>query len=178
VNLESSQVWYASDRRARSAHKVVVYDDIGSLIVRPNRIEFRGPATSLTISPVDRLDRSRQRWNWLMYMLANLAMSPVYALWWYFIAWVVAEPWRYVVLSALALNAVGIALGQSVTWIVVTGRDGLGQPVRAWFASGENRGWAGIFGARRELYDQVVHALQPDGPPNHPAAADGGRAGR
>lgn len=180
MSFESSPVWYASDRRARSVHKVVVYDDIGSLIVRPNVIEFRGAQARLTISPVERLDRARQSWNWVVYLLANLAMSPVYALWWYLIAWFAGEPGKYVVFSVVALNLLGLAIGQSVTWIIATGRDGAGQPVRVWFASGENRGWAGIFGATRRLYQQAQQALQPEAyaPPNQPAAADGGRGGQ
>ena len=84
------------------------------------------------------------------------------------------------VLSVVALNLIGLAIGQSVTWIVVTGRDAAGQPVRVWFASGENQGWAGIFGATRRLYQEALLALQPEayGPPNQPAAADGGRGGQ
>jgi len=180
VSFESSQVWYASDRRARSAHKVFVYDDIGSLIVRPNIIEFRGAEARLTISPVERLHRARQSLNWVMYLLANLAMAPVYAMWWYLIAWFIASAEKYVVLSVVALNLVGLAIGRSVTWMVVTGRDGAGQPVRVWFASGENRGWAGIFGATRRLYQQVQRALQPEAnaPSNKLGAADGGRGGQ
>lgn len=115
-----------------------------------------------------------------MYLLVNLAMAPVYAMWWYFIAWFIADAGKYVVLSVVALNLLSLAIGKSVTWIVVTGRDGAGQSVRVWFASGENRGWAGIFGATRRLYQQAQRALQPEAyaPPNQPAAADGGRGGQ
>ena len=180
MSFQSAQVWYASDRRARSAHKVFVYDDIGSLTVHPNKIEFNGAKVRLTISPVQRLDRAKQSWNWAMYLLANLAMSPVYALWWYLIAWFLAAPGEYVVFSVVALNIAGIAIGRSVTWIVVTGRDDDGQPVRAWFASGQNQGWAGIFGATKRLYQGALHGLQAEAhpPPNQPAPADGGRGGQ
>lgn len=176
MSFQSAQVWYASDRRARSVHKVFVYDDIGSLTVHPNKIEFQGAETRLTISTVDRLDRARQSWNWAMYLLANLAMSPVYALWWYVTAWLLIAPGKYVVFAVVALNLVGITIGRSVTWIVVTGRDDDGQPVRAWFASGENQGWAGVFGATKRLYQGALQGLQPEthAQPNQPAAADGG----
>jgi hypothetical protein len=112
-----------------------------------------------------------------MYLLGNLAMSPVYGLWWYFAAWFIAQPGKYVVFSVLGLNLVGLAIGQSVKWVVVTGRDGAGERVRVWFASGENGGWAGIFGATRRMHQQVLQALrpQPSGPPNQSTAADGGR---
>jgi hypothetical protein len=180
MNFEASEVWYATDRRARSAHKVLVYDDIGALVVRGNRIEFRGRQTHLVISPVDRLRRARQSWNWLTYLLALVAMSPIYAAWWFLLTFFVVSPGTYVIVGVLALVVVGRVLGGSVTWVVAVGHDDRGRPITAWFASGERRGWAGIFGGTRRLHESVLRALElkSDRPSNQPAAADGGRGGQ
>lgn len=177
MSFEASEVWYASDQRARSPYKVLVYDDIGSLSVHPSVVEFRGQTTRLSISPVDRLERRRQSWNWLMYLLGNLAMSPIYALWWYVATWFVAAPGKYVIASVLALNLIAWALGRSVTWIVATGTDDTGQRAQMWFAAGRNQGWAGMFGATERMYRDVLGALQQQdapGLPNQPTTADGG----
>jgi hypothetical protein len=177
VSFEATQVWYASDRRARSPYKILVYDDIGSLSVRPHVVEFRGQTTRLSISPVNRLERARQSWNWVMYLVGNLAMSPVYAFWWYVATWFVAAPGKYVIFSVLALNLIAWALGRSVTWIVATGSGNTGQLAQVWFAAGANQGWAGMFGATARMHQDALRALQQHaaGPPNQPAAADGGR---
>jgi hypothetical protein len=77
---------------ARSPYKILVYDDIGTLSVRPNAIEFHGPLTQLSLSPVNHLEHRRQSWNWVMYLLANLAMLPAFAFWWYIARWFIADP--------------------------------------------------------------------------------------
>ena len=110
-----------------------------------------------------------------MYLLGNLAITPVYAFWWYVATWFIAAPGKYVVFSVVALNLIAWALGRSVTWTVATGSDHTGQRVRMWFAAGANKGWAGMFGATARMYQDVRGALHHvPGPPNQPAAADGG----
>jgi hypothetical protein len=99
-----------------------------------------------------------------MYLLANLAMLPAFAFWWYIATWFIADPGKYVVFSVILLNVIAWALGRSVTWIVATGSDSSGQPVRAWFADGRNQGWAAVLGATARMHQSVLQALRP-GPP-------------
>ena len=180
MSFEAAEVWYATDQRARSAHKVFVYDDIGSIVVCANRIEFHGQQARLVISPVDGLNLKRQSWNWVMYLVALLAMSPIYAAWWYLLAFFVVSPGKYLILGLLALVVVAWVLGGSVIWVVAAGRDDGGRPIRVWFASGLHRGWGGIFGGTRRLLQGMRQALESEDyrPSNQPAAADGGRGGQ
>ena len=41
-----------------------------------------------------------------MYLLGNLAITPVYAFWWYVATWFIAAPGKYVVFSVVALNLI------------------------------------------------------------------------
>jgi hypothetical protein len=153
-------VWYATTKRARSARKFIVYDDIGSLMVQTNRIEFRGSTSHVTIARVEQLRRMRQSWNWVAYLIINLAVSPTYLLWWFISERFFGSQENFVILLILAVNLFGFVIGRSVTWIVVTGRDDADQPVEAWFASGAKQGWAGIFGATRCIYDHAVSEMR------------------
>lgn len=155
MGAKSHQIWYASEQRARSATKFIVYDDIGTLSLGNNRIEFAGPRIDLAIATISNVMLRHQRWNWVAYLLVNLAVSPFYLFWYVVVLWFGGR-WEYVVFGAVVLNAIGVAIGYSVTWVVVDGEDQTRRPVRAWFADGARRGWRGIFGGTKQLYEQVV----------------------
>ena len=88
INMDNSEIvkniWFASEKRALSASKILVYDDQGSLEVDGDKLIFLSSKERLIFDQIQDISLSRQRWNWIAWILGLLIILPIYFLCYFF----------------------------------------------------------------------------------------------
>lgn len=150
--------WYASERRARNSFKLFVYDDQGTLEIGQGQINFIGRKQTLRIGDVRHISLVRQTWNWKMYLLVNILLLPVYFFLYWFLNPIVGIEVRTIIVVVIAVNLLGLLIGFSTKWVEIEHGDSKDAFSRSYFADGSRKGWAGIFGGTRKLYELLRHS--------------------
>jgi len=155
----SPNVWYASEKKVKSASKFLVFNDKGSLDFSGENILFTGKKNTIQIgkSTVRGISMVSQDINWVTYIMTNILAIAVY----YFVFTSIShfvftgEDVVLLIVYFLIANGFGLLVGKSTKWILVEYLDKNGNPGKAYFADGSMRGWSGIFGGTRKIYDLI-----------------------
>jgi hypothetical protein len=144
--MKQQRIWYASEERAKSRVKFVVFDDVGRLTFENSRLVFAGKKHQFEISMNARPKLTRQSWNWVTYLLVGGLLALI-------LLTFALPPGRSneALLFLIATLVLGVGLGKSTKWVVVEGIDKSGQVGRYYFADGASMGWGGIFGGTHRL---------------------------
>ena len=145
-------VWFATENRARSVTKTVVFDDCGVLTIKPDSVLFQGEHTRILTTRLESLIITRQRPPWVMYILANLVVLIVASPVWFFPRIVGIG----FLILLVVLNVLGIVIGGFTLWLRVEFRDEDGARRIAYFANGEESGWKGILGGTNKLQETLL----------------------
>lgn len=144
-------VWYASEEKARSLTKWLVFEDRGALQVTPSGMTFTGRAGPLQIDGVRRVSLTRQRMPWFIYLIAAVIIVVFAA-----VLSELSEVPLWIVLVAAAIGYVWSAGLQAITpWVVVEYTDRHGDVRRAYFADGSALGWGGLFGGTKRMLREM-----------------------
>jgi hypothetical protein len=160
VTHDFDNIWYATEKRARSATKLIVYDDIGTLIIKGNGLLFAGSKTDQIFEEIHDISLSRQSLNWITYLVAIVVFTPIN--WVCYLIFnalfdISVQSFAAVILSIIAC---GILAGLSTKWIIIEHRSINGELTRSYFADGSKIGWGGIFGGTRKLHSDLVKVLE------------------
>lgn len=158
-------VWYASERRAKSVTKLLVYDEIGRLECAEGVFDFVSAGLHISMDRIESIDVVRQRPNYVIYLIGLAVLAPIT----YGIAWL--SPLQYeqllgislevlVAIMFLILSLLGMLVGLSTKWVRIRHLSEDGEVVHSYFADGNKRGWSGIFGGTSELYLAVTQRLE------------------
>lgn len=143
------KVWFASEQRVKSPTKFLVFDDRGPLDVSSEGIEFRGKRGSISISgsAIRDISISRQKLNWVTYLIVN-ALLVVYFL-------LTSTTIAFMLWILILGNGFGVLVSLSTKWVVVeySGQDGILKKVH--FADGSAFGWSGLFGGTLGIYREI-----------------------
>jgi hypothetical protein len=156
-------VWYATQDRAASLTKLVVFDDSGSLEVSPQGYTFSGKRGILDLG-TSSVSLACQRPPWVTYVLMNAVLVPVLLL---CVGSLLSarldltSGWGLVVIAAIitvmaAANGLGLLVGICTPWMLVEYKDKHGQVRRAYFANASGFGWGGIFGGTKRMYQALA----------------------
>jgi len=154
-----TDVWYASEKRAKDSFKLFVYDDLGTLEIKPGQINFVGRNHTLSIDNVRHISLMRQTWNWNMYLLVNILLLPVCFFLYWFLNPVIGIEVRTIIVVVVAVNLLGLLVGVSTKWVEIEHGSSVGSVCRSYFADGSRKGWSGIFGGTRKLYESLRNSL-------------------
>lgn len=152
-----TQIWYASETRALSALKFIVYEDKGRLKLEHDVLSFQGKYNDFQIKQIKEIQLARQMVNWPIHLIGCSVLA-------YFLIQRGFAPVPAVTITVLAM-VLGISVGYSTKWVKVTYQTSQGRTTSAWFADGGGRGWSGIFGGTSRLYEVIRSAtLETDAP--------------
>jgi hypothetical protein len=144
-----SIIWYASDKRALSCLKVLVFDDKGALAVRDGVIRFAGErgAKCLIIEKIDAVEMASQNSNWPVHLAAATALIGLFT----------ARGYPVIVTATIVIMTaiIGISIGRATKWVRVAYRTEDGKSAAAWFADGSGFGRAALIGGSQMLYDVI-----------------------
>ncbi len=111
-------IWFASEKRALSASKFLVYDDQGSLEVDGDKLIFLSSKERLIFDQIQDISLSRQRWNWITWILGLLIILPIYFVCYLFFSALLNWGDIFIYLC-LACVVVGIFMGFKTKWIIL-----------------------------------------------------------
>jgi antibiotic biosynthesis monooxygenase (ABM) superfamily enzyme len=157
--MKYDDIWYATPRRADSRTKLIVYDEVGSLIVEGAQFAFQGTKTNITLRRIEFAVLVGQKANLITYLIVSLIVLP----WSLFIAYVMHSLFNctmvVVLLLCYSVVPVGLAIGASTRWIKVSFVTDSGECEQAYFADGTAHGWGGIFGGTRRMFAELRSGL-------------------
>jgi len=155
-----TSVWYASEERAKNAFKLFVYDDVGALEIEPDEINFVGRNQTLKIRDVRNISLVRQTWNWIVYLLVNILLLPVYFVLYWFLNPILGVEVGTIIVVVVTVNLLGLLIGFSTKWVQIEHGDSQNTFSRSYFADGSRRGWSGVFGGTGKLYKLLRYPLE------------------
>ena len=179
-------VWYASEDRACSASKFLVYDDAGFLQTTEDGLHFAGRRLRVSLADIQQLSLVRQRLPWKTYLWVNSVMFVLFALT-IMIGYATGDPsvWGgnpfiplvFIICMPLlplaAMNASALWAVWRRKWVRVDHRDDSGRMLASFFTYGSVNAWGGIFGGTARLYAALSAGTQVESAP----AGGTGRAG-
>ena len=154
---EIRNIWYATERRAKSPTKLIVYDEIGCLKLRNGLIEFISSDINILIKQIIEIKLVRQRPNWIIYIVGfpiSLFLS--------FYTWnlMFEIAFIYFFIGILIVAIIGLSIGLSTRWVRLKHLDETGEITFSYFADGDKKGWGGIFGGTKRLFSILLSFQQ------------------
>ena len=132
-------VWYASERKAKSATKFLAFDDKGTFEITKTFLNFTGRKTSFKIEKesIKNMCLVRQTINWVVYLVFNL----------FFIL-------TGQIFILLIADVIGLLIALNTKWVCITYLQGT-ETKNIYIADNSSFGWGGIFGGTRKMF-QIV----------------------
>ncbi len=154
------QVWFADEKRNRSATKLIVFTDRGSLVVEPDSLQFWGSKLNFHISSIKDVSLARQQINWVIYLIMNVLSIIYFA----FMAKAFPEVYSFsfLLLLLVGLNVFGLVVAYNTKWVKVEYSDIHNRTTQAFFADGSSFGWGGIFGGTEKMYQTLKLLMNRD----------------
>lgn len=150
-----SNIWYADESRAKSPKKLLVYSDKGKLQMVENAIAFEGENQKVEIDNMSRIFMENQTLNWLTYIAGGVACLLIDLILGSGISDLVGTNWAltklYIFLAPLCIALFWLPM----RWVVVEYIDGDAHK-KAYFSSGNQNGWAALFGANKRLKREMM----------------------
>jgi len=145
-------IWYATEKRARSATKLMVYDDTGRIVSSGGKLEFQGSLYHITLDSIKSISLASQRWNWVAWIIMFLVMIPSA-----FAGYVLLEKLfglgKHFFIFCVACVILSFLIGVCPdTWIKIDHAGPEGKTVASYFACA---GWRGRFGRTKKLFHQL-----------------------
>jgi len=142
-------VWYASEEKIKSASKLVVFDDRGSLDISGANIQFTGKKNNIQInkSAVKNISITRQKINWITYLIVNV-LSIVYFIF-------TGMNIIFLIILLVIGNGFGLLINSSTKWVLIEYLNQNRNLRKAYFANGSMFGWSGLFGGTQKIYDFI-----------------------
>lgn len=150
-----TDVWYADENRAKSPKKLLVYSDIGNLQFSQNAIIFKGKNQSLEISNVSRILVKNQTLNWVTYLIGGVACLLIDLILGSGINDLLNTNWALTKLYLFLAPICIVLFWLPMRWVVVEYTED-GAEKKAYFSSGEQNGWASLFGANKKLKQKMM----------------------
>ena len=142
-------VWYASEEKIKSASKLVVFDDRGSLDISGANIQFTGKKNNIQInkSSVKNISITRQKINWITNLIVNVLLI-------FYFMFMGMNIIFLIILLAIA-NGFGLLIASSTEWVLIEYLDQNRNLRKVYFADGSMFGWSGLFGGTQKIYDPI-----------------------
>jgi hypothetical protein len=165
-----ASIWYATPERIESMTKFVVFSDRGSLDVFPDRIEYKGKESAVSMRSVTAVSLTGQQIPWVTYAIVNVPVVGCLAAVMVMMAGLFDAVWdeinagmRVALIAAMVATIIimiaaflfGLLIAASTKWVAVEYQDESNQSQKAYFADGSLLGWGGIFGGTRGLYHRI-----------------------
>lgn len=160
TNLNTfKNVWYATEKRAKSASKLLVYDDVGSVEIRNGTFEFLGSTIGIRIDEINRIYLGRQKVNWLTYLIGMVIFVPISYLCYLPLKFIAGINSNFLVWLWIIAIVFGLVVGISTKWVVIEHKDSNGVTVKSYFADGASHGWKGVFGGTQRMYHRLKNDI-------------------
>jgi hypothetical protein len=151
-------VWYSSEQKIRSATKLIVYEDKGTLEIGDTDIRFSSNKKEIIFdsSRIRDVSMARQSIPWKVYLIIDLIALPL------LVCGLGIVP---AMLLLLFYNAAGFLVGYSTRWVLVEYLDAEDNQQKAYFAQGSLLGWGGFLGGTKRLHQAILSACRKGSEP-------------
>lgn len=149
MNLQFASVWYATPAKVNRMVKFIATDDRGSLAMSSDGIQFVGRKLNLTVTRIVAVSLTRQQIPWPSYAVLTLVGVLLFAI-------IYSLPLAAAVAIVIAGDLFGLWVAVSTKWVRVDYQDESDSRRSAYFADSSKRGWGGIFGGTKVLYQAIL----------------------
>ena len=144
-------IWYASEKRALSSSKLLVYDDTGSLEIADDELIFLGSEKQIVFDQIQSISLSRQRCNWIAWIFSLILILPIYWLGYLLFNTLFNQGDLFIYLCSVCV-VLGLFIGFKTKWVVLDYKIPGHFTGRAYLA---RSGWSGIFGGTKHLFEYL-----------------------